>query len=105
MARSSLTWAASGNSPTSSRNNVPPEASTNLPTWRSVAPVKDPFSWPNRIDSVRFFGIAPASDRNDRLRPALAGAVDRARDELLADAGFAGDQHWDGGGRRFLRHA
>ena len=33
-----------GSSPTSSRNIVPPLASTNLPIWRSVAPVKAPFS-------------------------------------------------------------
>ena len=59
MARNSLTCAAAGNSPTSSRNNVPPEASTNFPTWRSVAPVNEPFSWPNRIDSTRFSGMAP----------------------------------------------
>ena len=58
-ARSSFTCAASGSSPTSSRNSVPPEASTNLPMWRSVAPVKAPFSWPNRIDSTRLSGIAP----------------------------------------------
>ena len=38
---------------------MPPEASTNLPMWRSVAPVKAPFSWPNRIDSTRLSGIAP----------------------------------------------
>src|SRR6266853_458256 len=59
IARRSLTCAAGGSSPTSSRNSVPPEASTNLPVWRSVAPVKAPFSWPNRIDSTRLSGIAP----------------------------------------------
>src|SRR6266705_1284280 len=48
MARSNFTCAAIGNSPTSSRNSVPPEASTNLPRCFSVAPVKAPFSWPNR---------------------------------------------------------
>ena len=61
-----------GNSPTSSRNIVPPEASTNLPTWRSVAPVNEPFSWPNRIDSTRFSGIAPqltATNGFDRRSP------------------------------------
>ncbi len=42
-ARSSFTCASSGSSPTSSRNSVPPEASTNLPTWRSCAPVNEPF--------------------------------------------------------------
>src|SRR3982074_3499723 len=59
IARSSLTCAARGSSPTSSRNSVPPLASTNLPVWRSVAPVKAPFSWPNRIDSTRLSGMAP----------------------------------------------
>ena len=59
MARRSLTCAAAGSSPTSSSSSVPPEASTNLPTWRSVAPVNDPFSWPNRINSIRFSGMAP----------------------------------------------
>ncbi len=38
---------------------MPPEASTNLPVWRSVAPVKAPFSWPNRMDSTRLSGMAP----------------------------------------------
>ena len=38
---------------------MPPDASTNLPMWRSVAPVKAPFSWPNRSDSTRLSGIAP----------------------------------------------
>ena len=58
-ARSNLTWASSGNSPISSRNSVPPCASTNFPTCFSVAPVKAPFSCPNRIDSTRFSGSAP----------------------------------------------
>ena len=58
-ARSSLTWTSSGSSPTSSRNKVPPLASWNLPRCLSVAPVKLPFSWPNRMDSTRFSGIAP----------------------------------------------
>ena len=38
---------------------MPPSASTNLPVCFSVAPVKAPFSWPNRIDSTRFSGMAP----------------------------------------------
>ena len=59
MARRSLTCAAGGSSPTSSRNSVPPDASTNLPVWRSVAPVKAPFSCPNRSDSTRLSGMAP----------------------------------------------
>jgi hypothetical protein len=59
MARSSFTCAAGGSSPTSSRNSVPPEASTNLPVCFSVAPVNAPFSWPNSVDSTRFSGMAP----------------------------------------------
>src|SRR5262249_3106321 len=59
IARNSFTCAGGGSSPTSSRNSVPPVASTNLPVWRSVARVKAPFSWPNRIDSTRLSGMAP----------------------------------------------
>ena len=58
-ARSSLTCAFGGSSPISSRNSVPPCASTNLPACFSVAPVNAPFSCPNRIDSTRFSGSAP----------------------------------------------
>ena len=58
-ARSSFTCASIGSSPISSRNNVPPLASTNFPACFSLAPVKAPFSWPNRIDSMRFSGSAP----------------------------------------------
>ncbi len=38
-------------SPTSSRNSVPPLATSNLPLRRAVAPVNEPFSWPNSSDS------------------------------------------------------
>ena len=58
-ARSNLTWVSSGSSPTSSRKMVEPSASSKRPIWRSKAPVKAPFSWPNSTDSTRFSGIAP----------------------------------------------
>ena len=58
-ARKSLTCMSSGSSPTSSRKRVPPLASWNLPRCLSTAPVKLPFSWPKRMDSTRFSGIAP----------------------------------------------
>ncbi len=58
-ARSSLTCASGGSSPTSSRNSVPPLASWNLPVRRDVAPVNEPFSWPNRMDSTSCAGRAP----------------------------------------------
>ena len=38
---------------------MPPWASRNLPTCLSAAPVKAPFSWPNRMLSTRLSGMAP----------------------------------------------
>ncbi len=38
---------------------MPPSASWNLPMRLSTAPVKEPFSWPNRMLSTRFSGMAP----------------------------------------------
>ena len=58
-ARSNFTCASNGSSLISSRNSVPAFASANLPVCFSVAPVKAPFSCPNRIDSTRFSGRAP----------------------------------------------
>ena len=45
-------------SPISSRNIVPLSASSNLPLFLSVAPVKAPFSWPNNSLSINSWGIA-----------------------------------------------
>ncbi len=45
-------------SPTSSRKIVPRSACSNLPICFSVAPVNDPFSWPNSSDSISSSGIA-----------------------------------------------
>ena len=56
--RSSLTCKGKGISPTSSRNSVPPSASSILPGVVFTAPVKAPFSWPNSSLSSRFSGIA-----------------------------------------------
>ena len=82
---------------------MPPSASRNLPGCRSVAPVKAPFSWPNRIDSTSLSGHCAAIHRDEGLGTARAAAVDRARDQLLADAGFAFDQHRYRRGRRLFR--
>ena len=38
---------------------MPLSASTNLPMRFSEAPVNEPFSWPNRMLSTRFSGMAP----------------------------------------------
>jgi hypothetical protein len=58
----------------------------------SVAPVNEPFSWPNRIDSIRFSGMAPQLTVTNGLAGAVGRALDGARDQFLADAGFAFDQ-------------
>ena len=81
---------------------MPPDASTNLPMCRSVAPVNAPFSWPNSIDFDEIVGDRAAVDRDEGLRAPLAGAVDGARDQFLADAGLAFDQHRDGRGGGLL---
>ncbi len=56
--RSTLAWVLRLMSPTSSRKIVPPSACTNLPTWSRVAPVNEPFTWPNSSDSISSSGIA-----------------------------------------------
>ena len=53
------TWVAGCISPTSSRKKVPPSATWNRPIWSRTAPVKEPFTWPKRLDSRRSLGSAP----------------------------------------------
>src|SRR5579884_1520711 len=57
--RSSLACASNGSSPTSSRNRVPPSASSILPGFEAYAPVKAPRLKPNSSDSIRSLGMAP----------------------------------------------
>ena len=66
----------------------------------STAPVNEPFSWPNRMLSTRFSGMAPQLTVTNGLDRALALALDGARDQLLADAALALDQHGNVGGGR-----
>ena len=94
-ARSSLTCMSSGSSPTSSRNRVPPLASWNLPRCFSVAPVKLPFSWPNRIELDQVLGDRAAVHGHERTSAALGTAVHGPGDHFLARAALAGDQHRD----------
>ena len=72
---------------------MPLSACSNLPTCFSVAPVNDPFSWPNSSDSISSSGIAAQFTCTNRSRLPQAVAVNRARDQLLADAALALDQH------------
>ena len=79
---------------------MPPSASWNLPMRLSVAPVNEPFSWPNRMLSTRFSGMAPQLTVMNGFARALALALNGAGDQFLADAAFAFDQHGDVGGGR-----
>ena len=56
--RSSLAWNEALLSPISSRNRVPPSASSKRPLRWRTAPVKAPFSWPNSSLSSRLSGSA-----------------------------------------------
>ena len=60
-------------------------------------------TWPNSSDSSRFSGIAPQLMVTNGPAGARRAAVELARDQLLAGAGLAGDQHRDVGGRDLLR--
>ena len=104
--RSSLTCRSSGISVISSRNSVPPLARSKKPRcWRS-APVKLPFSWPKISLSIRCGEIAPQLTARNGLRAAPAQVVHGARDDLLAGAALAGDEHRDrraGDARRSAR--
>ena len=49
----------SGSSATSSRNMVPPSASSKYPFLVATAPVNAPFSWPKSSESIVPSGMAP----------------------------------------------
>ena len=70
IARSSFACRSKRRSPISSRNSVPPAASSNLPSCCLCAPVNEPRSWPNSVLSTSSCGIA------DRLT-AMNGASPR----------------------------
>ena len=72
---------------------MPPSACSKRPTERALAPVKAPFSWPNSSLSIRSRGIAAMLMATNGPVLALAVVVQRARDQLLAGAGLAGDHH------------
>ncbi len=70
----------------------PPPART-CPAPRVAAPVKAPRSCPNSSASISSRGIAAMLSATNGARPARAEIVDRLRDQLLAGARFARDQH------------
>ena len=72
---------------------MPPSASANLPFLVVVAPVNAPRTWPNSSDSSSVSGIAAQFTLMSGMLALRAAVVDRARDQLLAGAGLAGDEH------------
>ena len=84
-------------SPISSRNSVPPSACSKRPRRELCAPVNAPRSWPKSSDSSRSFGMAAVLIAMNGPGARGAVPVQRTRDELLAGAGLAGDEH--GGAR------
>ena len=89
-------------SPTSSRNSVPPSASSNRPSLRLMAPVKAPFSCPNSSDSSSVSASAPQLTFTNGLAGPLRAVVDGPGHQLLARARLAVDQHRDVGRRHLL---
>ena len=96
--RSSLACAASDMSPTSSRNSVPPSACSNFPARSAKAPVNDPFMCPNSSLSISSDGIAAQFTSTNAWSRRGEASCSAARDQLLAGAVLAGDQHPGAGG-------
>ncbi len=63
------------------------------PRRSAFASVKAPFLWPNSSLSSRFSGIAPQLMATNGAALRVDSRVDGARDELLADAALARDEH------------
>ena len=77
---------------------MPPSACSNFPARSAKAPVNEPFMWPNSSLSISSEGIAAQFTSTKALVAPGRGLVQRARDQLLAGAVLAGDQHPGGGG-------
>ena len=83
MARSSLTWAAAGTSPSSSRSTVPPSASSSRPLRSTVAPVNAPRWWPKSSPSIRpGLSAARQTGKNARRLRVLWRWIARATSSL-----------------------
>ena len=86
-------WNSRSTSPISSRKSVPPWACSKRPARARSAPVKAPRSWPKSSDSSTPAGERLAVHRDEGPADAIAVVVHGARDELLAGAALAGDEH------------
>ena len=95
---------ARSRSPTSSRKSVEPCACSKRPMRRATAPVNAPFSWPKNSLSMRSLRDRRAVHGHERPLAARRAAVDGARDELLARAGLAAQEHRRVRVRHLLHH-
>ena len=100
--RSSFACCDGGTLAISSRNSVPPSASSNRPTRSARASVKAPRTWPNSSLSNTVSETPPALTVTIGRARARRQRVNRLRDEPFARAVLAGDQHVGVGRRRPL---
>src|SRR5579862_8633194 len=89
--RSSLACIESGTSPISSRNNVPPSASSKRPGLSLSAPER-PFYVAKELALEKTFRHRAAIQFDQRAFASRALLVDGARDQLLSRTAFPGDQ-------------
>ena len=98
--RSSLVCTSRLMSPISSRNSVPPSASSKRPTLSRSAPGERPLDVAEQLALQQARRQGGAVDLDERLARPRAVLVDRLGQQLLAGAALAADQH----GRRAGRH-
>ena len=80
-------------SPISSRNSVPPSACSNRPRRSACAPVNDAALVAEELGLEQILRDRRGVDRDERLGGARAVPMQCARDQFLAGARFAGDEH------------
>ena len=90
--RSSLACCRRGTLPISSRNIVPPSASSKRPMRSVRASVNAPLTWPNSSLSKTPSGIAAGVYSHQRLRGPRRERVQGLRDHFLARTMLAGDE-------------
>ena len=91
--RSSLTWTLLSSSPTSSRNRVPPLATSKSPLRSRVGAGEGPLAVAEQLALDEVLGQGAAVDRDERVAGAVALVVEVPGDQLLAGAGLAQDHH------------
>ena len=103
--RRNFAWVPGAISAISSRKIVPSCASSKQPGRRSSAPVKAPFSWPKISLSSSVSGMAAQFTATNGPGRARTSSCRVSRDQLLARAALAGDQHRRGRRGRHLDQA